>query len=104
MNVWVDDAIRYAILNDPDYAFAIIEAIHELDEDQIYDEIFSAGPVEDLLSHHGDYIISKFEDKAIVDPKFAHVLGGVWQNSMTNETWTRIKNCRKTDSWADARN
>jgi hypothetical protein len=101
---WAEEALRDAIYHDGVYAFEIISAIHDLDEEQKSIEVFSAGPIEDMLAYQGAVVIKLVEAKARQDASFAHVLGGVWQNSMTDEIWDRIKKVRRTDSWADSRN
>lgn len=103
LSSWVNDLLRDAIWKDAEYSLAIVEAIHEADHEQKRIEVFSAGPVEDLLAHHGDAVIDRIEQKARSDKAFAQVLGGVWQNSMTDEIWNRVKAVRDTSIWADPR-
>ena len=31
---------------------------------------------------------------AKTDPRFRHLLGGVWKNSIAEEVWRRVENCR----------
>ena len=102
MASWVNDVFYMAMERDSDYSFQLIEAIHELNSEQKFDEVFAAGPVEDLLAHHGPEIIERIEEKARKDPSFAHVLGGVWQNSMTESIWERVKIVRDTAKWVDS--
>ena len=101
---WVQEAITSAIYNDVDYAFEIIERIHELDVQRECIETFSAGPLEELLVHQGYAVIEKIETKAGNDKAFASVLGGVWQNAIQDEIWERVKKARSNEIWADARN
>ena len=68
-----------------DYAFDIIEAIHELDKEQKHIEIFSAGLVEEILVHKGYSVIDRIVAKAKKDQSFAKVLGGVWESNMSKE-------------------
>ena len=100
---WAEEALRQAIYNDGAYAFEIASAIHDLDPEHKCIESFSAGPIEDLLAFQGAIVIGWIEAKARKDPSFAHVLGGVWQNSMTDEIWNRVKKVRNTNGWADSR-
>lgn len=104
LNGWVDSLLMDAMMYDADYALAIVEAIHEADEEQRRIEVFAAGPVEDLLGHHGPKVIDRIEHKARNEAAFARVLGGVWQNRMSDEIWDRVKAARDTSIWADARN
>lgn len=96
---WANEALREAIYNDADYAFLIIEGIHELDPEQKYVEEFAAGPVEDLLAYQGVMLIDRIEQKARKDGSFAFVLGGVYQNAMPDNIWTRVKACRERAGW-----
>ena len=96
---WANEALREAIYNDAEYAFRIIEAIHELDPDQKYVEEFAAGPVEDLLAFQGISLIDRIERKAREDRSFAFVLGGVWQSAMPDNIWDRVQACRERKGW-----
>ena len=97
LGAWVDDALSCAFYNDADYAFEIIEEIHDIDSNQEHVDLFSAGPLEELLTHQGSAIIGKIELKAKKDKAFAKVLGGVWQNSMQDDIWERVKKVRDSD-------
>ena len=101
---WVDDLFYSAMEHDADYSFQLIEAIHDADSAQRFTEVFAAGPIEELLVHHGLEVIERILTKARKDPSFAHVLGGVWKNSMSEDVWEALKQARSTNSWADARN
>jgi hypothetical protein len=50
----------------------------------------AAGPLEDLLSVAGEEYIEIIEEEARRNPKFNDLLGGVWQNTMSNAVWQRI--------------
>lgn len=94
-----NEALQGAIYNDAEYAFDIIEAIHDLDSDQKFTEEFAAGPVEDLLAYQGVILIERIEQKARSDKSFAFVLGGVWQNAMPDNIWERVEACRERKGW-----
>ncbi len=96
---WANEALSEAIHHDADYAFEIIEAIHELDPDHRTVEQFAAGPVEDLLAYQGVVLIDRIERKAQDDRSFAFVLGGVWQNIMPDNIWERVQRCRERRGW-----
>lgn len=61
--------------------------------------VLAAGPLEDLLSHHGASFIERVEVEAKTNPKFAHLLGGVWQFQMTDEVWGRVQQVWDTREW-----
>jgi len=65
------------------------------------DKVFAslaAGPLEDLLAKQGPEFIERVEELARKDPKFNHLLGGVWRNAMTDEVWQRVQAARQ-DVW-----
>ena len=103
LNSWVDDALYAAMQHDAEYAFRIIEAINEQDSDQSQIEVFAAGPVEDLLVHHGETVIQNVVALASRDDNFARVLGGVWKRDMADNVWELVLKYRNTDIWADPR-
>ena len=53
--------------------------------------LLAAGPVEDLLSFHGQDFIDRFEREAHLDRRVAWVLGGAWQFQMNDEIWDRVR-------------
>lgn len=54
----------------------------------------AAGPLEDLLAAHGPVLIEKIETEARRNPAFNLLLGGVWQNTMSPQVWSRIQTAR----------
>ena len=59
----------------------------------------AAGPLEDLLSYHGEAFIARVEAKAKSNPKFAWLLGGVYQYQMTDEIWSRVQKVWDRRGW-----
>ena len=66
---------------------------HELTDEQI--ALLAAGPMEDLLAQHGVQFIERVEAEAKRNPRFNHLLGGVWRSSMTEDVWGRVQRARK---------
>jgi hypothetical protein len=66
--------------------------------------ILAAGPLEDLLSHHGAEFIDRIEEEARANPHFAHVLGGVWQFQMTEDVWSRVQGVWNRSGWDGGEN
>jgi uncharacterized protein DUF6869 len=66
---------------------------HELTDDQL--ALLAAGPMEDLLAQHGAQFIERVEAEAERNPRFNHLLGGVWRSSMTEDVWGRVQRARK---------
>jgi len=53
------------------------------------------GPLEELLYFHGADFIERVEQEAQANPKFNHMLGGVWRAEMPQEIWERVQKARK---------
>ena len=51
----------------------------------------AAGPLEDLLSHHGELVTERVEYIALSSPLFARTLGGVWRSGITEPVWQRVQ-------------
>jgi len=58
--------------------------------------MIAAGPLEDLLAYCGDDFIDDVEELARKDPKFNKLLGGVWQNAMSDDLWNRVQRARNS--------
>ena len=85
----------------PELGWAIILAILERIDAEPSSRLFqvlAAGPLEDLLSSHGDAVIERVEVEAKRNPRFRLLLGGVWQNAMPQPIWSRIQAYR-TEGW-----
>jgi hypothetical protein len=67
----------------------VLAVLAEKPDEQIIG-VLAAGPLEDLLGHHSSAIIDRAEEEARRSPEFRHLLGGVWQNQMTDEIWQRV--------------
>ena len=59
----------------------------------------AAGPLEDLLSYHGNEFIERIEAEARGSPEFAWVLGGVWQSTMAEDIWQRVQGVWDGRGW-----
>jgi hypothetical protein len=51
----------------------------------------AAGPLEDLLSHHGLRFIDRIEAQARTDPKFKRAVAGVWLHPRQDPLWDRVQ-------------
>jgi hypothetical protein len=60
----------------------------------------AAGPVEDLLSFHGNRFIDRFEEEARSDRRMAWILGGAWQLQMSDDIWNRVQLAADRSYWA----
>jgi hypothetical protein len=82
----VDDIIRKHADLGLDFVLAVLSKKPE----NYVIEILAAGPLEDILATHGQAIISRVEDEARCSPEFRNLLGGVWQNRMSDDIWKRV--------------
>lgn len=77
--------------DDPEKCFKVIELIRSIDGSDLILSNLAAGPLEDLLSKHGELFIDRIEKYAQTDPQLKKLLGAVWQNSISDAIWERIK-------------
>jgi hypothetical protein len=90
------ESVMYdASTEEPETAWqAILEILkHELTDEQR--SLLAAGPLEDLLAWHGATFINRVEEEAKLNPRFNHLLGGVWRREMPKAIWERIESARK---------
>ena len=85
--------------NQPETFWLLILEIHHRDQSRVIQQVLSAGPIEDLLAKHGENFIDRIEAKARKDPSFAKVLGGVWQNRMSDAVWKRLQSVWDRRGW-----
>jgi hypothetical protein len=97
--VWATDRIHDFTIKSPEKLFPIILAILEKDPSNEVLEVLAAGPLEDYLATNNEEFIVNVENRAKEDPKFASLLGGVWQNGMTEETWARVQKVWDRSGW-----
>jgi hypothetical protein len=83
---------------EPDRLWQFITLAYKRDMPDIAVASLAAGPLEDLLAHHGPDYIDRIETLARQDPKFRHLLGGVWKNAMTEDIWQRVRTIRD-ETW-----
>jgi hypothetical protein len=87
---WAVDCERDLIRDHPDLGLDFVSAVLATDPEDRVIALLAAGPLEDVLAKHGPAIIARVEEEARRSPQFRHLLGGVWQNAMTNEIWKRV--------------
>ena len=83
-----------AVHDSPEVAWV---AILEMLERKLSDEdiaSLAAGPLESLLAMHGQKFIERVEQQAQRNPRFNHLLGGVW-NPGEPDIWQRVQKARK---------
>ena len=75
----------------PFKAFEIILDILKASKNEYVLSNLAAGPLESLLSRHGDQILTLVEDEVKSSPEFRELLQGVWQNTMSDDLWQKVK-------------
>ena len=85
----------------PEEAWAFILEVLRNDDSSVVAENLSAGPLEDLLVYHGATFIDRIEQEAHRNPRFAWLLGGVWQNAMPDLIWQRVQKVWDRRGWDD---
>jgi hypothetical protein len=91
---WAWEEVYALVLDEPDLAWELILQIFATDKSDITLANLAAGPLEDLLVHHGPDYIDRIEKHAAADPEFRHLLGGVWRNSIDAVVWERVLRVR----------
>ena len=90
-----DHCLFEACTEQPERAWGAVLALlqHGLSPDDL--ALLAAGPLETLLGSHGAAFIGRVEDRGASDPRFNHLLGGVWQGGMSDAVWQRVRAARK---------
>lgn len=81
----------WAVQDYPELAWQAILSALEQPRMQPHLGKLAAGPLEDLLSVHGERFIERVEELARSNPKFAWLLGGVWRYTMSEAIWSRVQ-------------
>ena len=89
--LWAEHTLWQLTEDDPERAWQLILTILQEDSSDIILQNLSAGPLEDLLSAHGDRFIDRVEQEAEHNKRFQTLLGGVWQNEISNAVWQRVQ-------------
>ena len=85
--------------NEPETLWLFVLEIHHRDQSVAIQQVLSAGPIEDLLAKHCEIFIDRVEAEARKDPRFAKLLGGVWQNKMSDAVWKRVQAAWDRRGW-----
>jgi hypothetical protein len=90
-NMWAEFELSNLAQDDPETCWELILEILRRDQTPKVIQGLAAGALEDLLGAHGPEFIGRVEERAQADKHFQHLLGGVWQNEMTEEIWKRVQ-------------
>lgn len=96
---WAADYFMELEFNDPELLWSLICELYKRDlSDKVWGSL-AAGPMESLLGHKGELFIDRIEEEAKCSPKFKDLLGGVWQNLMSDKIWERVKAAAGDKHW-----
>ena len=87
---WTFEQLDDYCWRDPKKAMEIILGILSSTNNEFVLDNLAAGPLESLLSRHGETVIKDIELEAKSNSAFRNLLGGVWQNQMSDELWHRV--------------
>lgn len=94
-NWWaIEQVMEWSLDREGEQLWQFITAVYKRDLSDKAVAVLAAGPLEDLLAKQGPEFIERVEELARKDPKFNHLLGGVWRNTMTEEIWQRVQAAR----------
>ena len=96
---WAVEKLKDITHRDPDRAYSLILRLLESPKLDKFVEVLAAGAIEDLLTLHGPTVIERVEQEARRNPDFAFALGGIWQNAMTDEIFTRVQSVWNRSGW-----
>jgi hypothetical protein len=88
---WASDRMRHIIAGAPDIAWELVTKLIDIAPSDEALGYFAAGPLEDLLSEHGPYLIARVEDRSRDNPTFLRALQRVWRSGMTDDVWQRVQ-------------
>jgi hypothetical protein len=85
------ECLNTLVFEQPEKAWTVVLGILEQTNSDDIISSLAAGPLEDLLSEHGDIFIDEVELKTRQNPKFTKLILGVLQGGMSKEIWSRVK-------------
>jgi hypothetical protein len=87
------------ISNDPLGALDLVKAILAIEDNPNVIGLLAAGMLEDLIPAEDSPVIDAVVAEAARNPKFRHLLGGVWFYGMSPEVTERLMNARGEVGW-----
>jgi uncharacterized protein DUF6869 len=85
------ERLHELVRDEPELAWPVIREIRQIDASGAILANLAAGPVEELLVHHGSEFIERIEALGKDDPVFRKMLGAVWKNRIADDVWGRLK-------------
>jgi hypothetical protein len=86
---WAVSELDKLVYSEPEAAWDLILELAQRDLNDLGIACLAAGPLEDLIQHHGPQFVERIEQCAHSDAKFRYLLGGVWESGEP-EVWSRV--------------
>lgn len=89
------DRVSLMVIEEPERCWEFL--IHALSANLSEQELafLAAGPLENLLSHHGRQFTDRLEVAARQDKTMRFLVAAVWRGGMDIETWSRVEALRR---------
>lgn len=87
------------VRNDPFKALDLVKAIVEIEDNPHVLGLLAAGMLEDLIPAEDGPVVDAVVAEAGRNPRFRHLLGGVWFSGMAPEVVERLEKAREGVSW-----
>jgi hypothetical protein len=85
--------------NDPLKALDLVKAILAIEDNPHVLGLLAAGMLEDLIPAQDGPVVDAVVAEAERNPKFRHLLGGVWFSGMSDEVVARLEKARGNVTW-----
>lgn len=90
---WASDEVL-DLIYDPDALWNFIEKSYARIYGTDLEAVYAAGVLEDFVRHFGKTHLERVRAKAERDPKFRHLLGGVWRQGTPINVWREFEKIR----------
>jgi hypothetical protein len=87
------------VTNDPLEALELVKAILEIEDNPNVLGLLAAGLLEDLIPSQDSPVVDAVVAEAERNPRFRHLLGGVWFYSMSPEVAEKLEKARGGERW-----
>jgi hypothetical protein len=95
-DAWAPAVLDQQSRDAPELAWRVIEAVTRVPGWESVNGSLAAGPIEDLLSAHGEAFIERVEDLAARDAEFRSCLSYCYRLGMSEAVWARLRAASST--------
>jgi hypothetical protein len=90
-NLWAHGKLWDLARFEPGICLQIVLEIADTEPSDHILASLAAGPLEDMLSMHGESIIEEIERLAVSHATFPAILRNVWKNNIPDPIWRRVQ-------------